>query len=36
MARQDLGFEAKVSFEDGLRALADWWQRECQHLEVTA
>jgi UDP-glucose 4-epimerase len=36
MARQELGFEASVSFENGLRALVDWWEDETRELKVPA
>jgi UDP-glucose 4-epimerase len=29
-ARQDLGFEARVSFDDGLRLVVDWWRAQRQ------
>jgi UDP-glucose 4-epimerase len=35
-ARQELGFEASVSFENGLRALVAWWEHEYQDLKVSA
>lgn len=36
MARQDLGFSASVSFENGLRALVEWWQHETREEKVPA
>lgn len=35
-AREELGFEAAVSFEDGLRALVEWWERVGKDQVVTA
>ena len=35
-AREELGFEAAVSVEDGLRALVAWWERTGKDQVVTA
>ena len=35
-AREELGFEAAVSFEDGMRALVAWWQQVNKESAVTA
>jgi UDP-glucose 4-epimerase len=35
-AREELGFEAAVSFEDGLRALVAWWERTGKDQVVSA
>jgi len=35
-ARQELGFTAAVSFENGLRALVDWWEHETREVKVPA
>jgi UDP-glucose 4-epimerase len=35
-AAQELGFQAIVPFEDGLRKLVDWWQGSRRESEVTA
>ncbi len=35
-AREELGFEAAVSFEDGLRAFVEWWEHESKQPAVTA
>jgi UDP-glucose 4-epimerase len=36
LAREELGFEAAVSFVDGLRALVSWWQETNKPSAVTA
>lgn len=36
LAREELGFEAAVSFVDGLRALVSWWQENNKPTAVTA
>jgi UDP-glucose 4-epimerase len=36
LAREELGFEAAVSFADGLRALVSWWQESNKTSAVTA
>jgi UDP-glucose 4-epimerase len=36
LAREELGFEAAVSFADGLRALVSWWQESNKASAVTA
>ncbi len=28
-AQQEIGFQAVIPFEQGLRSLVDWWRREC-------
>jgi UDP-glucose 4-epimerase len=35
-AREELGFEAAVSFEDGLRAFVEWWEHESKQPAVTS
>jgi UDP-glucose 4-epimerase len=27
-AQQDLGFQSRVSFDDGLRLVVDWWRAQ--------
>ncbi len=36
LARQEIGFEAAVSFEDGMRALVGWWQQVRRESKVLA
>ena len=36
LAREELGFQAAVSFEDGLRELVSWWASQSKPDEVTA
>jgi UDP-glucose 4-epimerase len=36
LAREELGFEATVAFDDGLRALVSWWQQASTASAVTA
>jgi UDP-glucose 4-epimerase len=36
LAREELGFEAAVSFVDGLRALVSWWQETSKQSGVAA
>ncbi|MFA5911146.1 MAG: NAD-dependent epimerase/dehydratase family protein [Vicinamibacterales bacterium] len=36
LARQEIGFEAAVSFEDGMRALVAWWQQVRRESKVLA
>jgi UDP-glucose 4-epimerase len=35
-ARQEIGFEAAIAFEDGLRNLVAWWEREFRAEKVPA
>ena len=34
LARQEIGFEATVSFEHGLNALVEWWQQSRLNQQV--